>query len=81
MVKFYFLLKLYLVKLSVSLKKETSQPPEAASAPIPLIKCRFCKGDHWSAKCPHKDLLQDKINETSAKGIFKLVFLIHYHFF
>ena len=50
--------------------QETTQPPEAASAPIPLIKCRFCKGDHWSAKCPHKDLLQDKMNETAAKGLF-----------
>jgi hypothetical protein len=64
----------------IYLIKETSQPPEAASAPIPLIKCRFCKGDHWSAKCPHKDLLQDKINETSAKGLLKMFFILYYSY-
>lgn len=21
------------------------------------VKCRYCKGDHWSTKCPHKDKL------------------------
>jgi translation initiation factor 3 subunit G len=26
-----------------------------------VIKCRYCKGDHWSSRCPHKDLLQDKM--------------------
>lgn len=51
----------------LSNKEGDVEKPESSSAPIPLIKCRFCKGDHWSAKCPHKDLLQDKINEPSAK--------------
>ncbi len=40
---------------------------EPTATVIPSIKCRYCKGDHWSAKCPLKDILQDKINETSAK--------------
>ena len=34
------------------------------------VKCRYCKGDHWSAKCPLKDILQDKINESNAKGLY-----------
>jgi translation initiation factor 3 subunit G len=49
-------------------KEETTAAPEASSAPIPLIKCRFCKGDHWSAKCPHKDLLQDKMSFDVASS-------------
>ena len=52
---------------------------ETTSAPIPsmnVIKCRFCKGDHWSAKCPHKDLLQDKMaNEPAAKGSFIYIYI------
>ena len=48
--------------------QESTPAPESASVPIPLIKCRYCKGEHWTAKCPHKDLLQDKINEPSSKG-------------
>jgi translation initiation factor 3 subunit G len=31
-----------------------------------VIKCRYCKGDHWSSRCPHKDLLQDKISSEPA---------------
>jgi translation initiation factor 3 subunit G len=50
----------------LSNKEGDVEKTESSTAPIPLIKCRFCKGDHWSAKCPHKDLLQDKINEPSA---------------
>lgn len=42
--------------------KEETEKTETASAPIPMIKCRFCKGDHWSAKCPLKDILKDKID-------------------
>lgn len=46
--------------------KEEAEKTETASAPIPMIKCRFCKGDHWSAKCPLKDILQDKIDSKEA---------------
>lgn len=46
--------------------KEETEKTETASAPIPMIKCRFCKGDHWSAKCPLKDILQDKIDSKEA---------------
>lgn len=37
------------------------------------VKCRLCKGDHWSAKCPHKDLLEGKILNEGGRGKFKLV--------
>ena len=23
-----------------------------------LVTCRYCKGDHWSKQCPHKDRLE-----------------------
>ena len=38
------------------------------------VKCRLCRGDHWSAKCPHKDLLEGKIlNESRGeKGNFNV---------
>lgn len=26
----------------------------------------ICKGDHWSAKCPHKSILQDIVPESAA---------------
>jgi len=45
--------------------KEEQDKNEPAIAPIPMVKCRYCKGDHWSAKCPHKDLLQDRVVESS----------------
>lgn len=51
--------------ISIWLKQE-AEKTETASAPIPMIKCRFCKGDHWSAKCPLKDILQDKIDSKEA---------------
>lgn len=46
--------------------KEETEKTETISAPIPMIKCRFCKGDHWSAKCPLKDILKDKIDSKEA---------------
>lgn len=29
-----------------------------AQAAVPLVRCRYCKGDHWSTRCPHKDLFE-----------------------
>ena len=59
-------------------KTEDVDKSEPTATVIPSIKCRYCKGDHWSAKCPLKDILQDKINETtSAKGFYlKICILI-----
>lgn len=48
-------------------KTEEVDKNEPSATVIPSIKCRYCKGDHWSAKCPLKDILQDKINESNAK--------------
>lgn len=48
-------------------KTEDVDKTEPTATVIPSIKCRYCKGDHWSAKCPLKDILQDKINESNAK--------------
>lgn len=64
------------VQMQFLSSKEEMDKVADMSAPVPsmnVIKCRFCKGDHWSAKCPHKDLLQDKmvnepVKETSAGG-------------
>lgn len=33
---------------------------------VPKIQCRYCKGDHWTTKCPHKDLYI-KLEEQQAK--------------
>jgi len=43
---------------------------EAPTAPVPMVKCRYCRGDHWSAKCPHKDLLlpMSEMRDSSAAG-------------
>jgi hypothetical protein len=48
--------------------KETEKQETTTAAALASIKCRICKGDHWSAKCPHKDLFSDKMAETSVKG-------------
>ena len=41
---------------------------EPTATVIPSIKCRYCKGDHWSAKCPLKDILQDKIDSKAESA-------------
>lgn len=54
------------VQMQFLSSREEVDKMEANAAPVPsmnVIKCRFCKGDHWSAKCPHKDLLS--ANEPS----------------
>jgi len=44
-----------------------------AVASLRKVQCRFCKGEHWTTKCPYKDNLQpimeqqmDKTNESAA---------------
>jgi len=39
------------------LRNQKEEKVEPVTAPVPMVKCRYCRGDHWSAKCPHKDLL------------------------
>jgi len=43
------------------------EKPDPISAPVPMVKCRYCRGDHWSAKCPHKDLLVPLDQAAPAK--------------
>jgi len=34
-----------------------------------IVKCRYCKGDHWTTKCPYRDSLQPlKELEDKEKG-------------
>jgi len=32
-----------------------------------LVSCRYCKGDHWSKECPHKDKLE-QLQELKKSG-------------
>lgn len=35
-----------------------------------IVKCRVCKGDHWTTKCPYKDSLQPlQQKEQDEKGL------------
>ncbi|RNA38149.1 eukaryotic translation initiation factor 3 subunit G [Brachionus plicatilis] len=55
-------------------KEEVEKTETPAPASVSAIKCRLCKGDHWSAKCPHKDILEAKLaaeanqKETAASA-------------
>ncbi|KAL5483702.1 hypothetical protein EMCRGX_G020109 [Ephydatia muelleri] len=33
-----------------------------------MVSCRYCKGDHWTLKCPYKDTLQ-RTEEASGGGV------------
>ena len=49
-----------------------------------IVKCRVCKGDHWTTKCPYKESLQplkeieekEKQAENSGGEIFFLQFKV-----
>ena len=57
--------------------KEEAEKVETSALSISTVKCRYCKGDHWSAKCPHKDLLEGRMSaDTSAKGKHSFVFIV-----
>lgn len=50
-------------------KQETEKVGAPAPVAISSIKCRLCKGDHWTSKCPHKDILEAKLaNEANSKA-------------
>jgi translation initiation factor 3 subunit G len=53
--------------LSTKEEEKVEQQQAPAIASMKSIKCQFCKGDHWSAKCPHRDLLQDKVTIGATK--------------
>ena len=34
-----------------------------------LLKCRFCKGDHWTSQCPYKEIGGlDEVRHTTDGG-------------
>ncbi|KAM5583512.1 eukaryotic translation initiation factor 3 subunit G [Rosa sericea] len=51
----------------IQLERPKAPGSSKAAKPEPLapknnatyIKCRYCKGEHWTSSCPHKDLFQD----------------------
>ena len=49
------------VFLSLTTNKETldqdDDPLRKLNAQHKMVSCRYCKGDHWSSKCPYKDTL------------------------
>lgn len=48
--------------------KEESMKEEPQSAQIPKIQCRLCKGDHWTTKCPLKDIYEKMNNMDMGKS-------------
>ena len=37
---------------------DESNPLAKLKTGAKLVSCRYCKGDHWSKQCPHKDQLE-----------------------
>lgn len=56
--------------LSNSDNMNNAQRVESGPTSVP-VKCRLCKGDHWSAKCPHKDILEKADNNTSSSQAYR----------
>lgn len=40
-----------------SLEQDFDDPLKKLSSQHKMVSCRYCKGDHWSSKCPYKDTL------------------------
>lgn len=38
--------------------EEDKEDPLKKLKGVSIVKCRHCKGDHWTTKCPYKDSLQ-----------------------
>ena len=56
-----FLGEIFLYLKIVSLIQELEEdedPLKKLKANSSVVKCRVCKGDHWTTKCPFKDSLQ-----------------------
>ncbi|KAG8225322.1 hypothetical protein J437_LFUL001937 [Ladona fulva] len=34
-----------------------------------VVKCRYCKGDHWTTKCPYKDTAAGMLPDDKGPGI------------
>ena len=51
-------LYLKIVSLIQELEEDKEDPLKKLKANSSVVKCRVCKGDHWTTKCPFKDSLQ-----------------------
>jgi hypothetical protein len=52
-------------------QKDTLKDNEPQAAQIPKIQCRLCKGDHWTTKCPLKDIYEKMNNMDMGKSEFR----------
>jgi len=43
----------------LSNKEEPAKDIDPNTAALSKITCRYCKGDHWTTKCPHKSLYEE----------------------
>merc|ERR1712142_576084 len=51
------------------LNQQEQDDPLKKLAGSSIVKCRYCKGDHWTTKCPYRDSLQPlKELEDKEKG-------------
>jgi len=48
-------------------EEDKSDPLSRLKGQSKLVSCRYCKGDHWSKECPHKDKLE-ALQEMKKKG-------------
>ena len=46
-----------------TLEQQDDDPLRKLGASQKMVSCRFCKGDHWSSKCPYKDTLGATTNK------------------
>ena len=38
-----------------------------------MLECKYCKGSHWSVKCPNKSLVKEDISQGIGKGSGKFI--------
>eukprot|EP00051_Salpingoeca_urceolata_P032530 m.16207 g.16207 ORF g.16207 m.16207 type:complete len:288 (+) comp5183_c0_seq1:334-1197(+) len=53
-------------KQEITATEDTSEQDMRKQLAGKAVKCRYCKGDHWSTKCPHKDKLS--LISNNAEG-------------
>lgn len=55
------------VYLKLSLTKDHDrEPAKVAVVEAKNIVCRYCKGAHWSARCPYKSTFAEEVNKEAA---------------
>ena len=61
-----------------TLEQQDDDPLKKLAATNKMVSCRYCKGEHWSSKCPYKDTLgatSVKLDEIICK--FKKIICNH----